>query len=125
MVRVHIAYLHRFECTKCVDHSSSSISTDEWVAVVSGLYIGSPSPSDMQLQMLVEYLVGEGGGVKEQVSAGQISRLIIAGNSLADVLPNGRAEIGEAEQKGKAVRLDFSSTFDLFTDLESTAAIWK
>jgi DNA polymerase delta subunit 2 len=33
--------------------------------------------------MLVEYLTGEEGGVKEQISAAHISRLIIAGNSLA------------------------------------------
>ena len=33
--------------------------------------------------MLVEYLSGEAGGVDDQVSASQISRLIIAGDSLA------------------------------------------
>jgi DNA polymerase delta subunit 2 len=53
--------------------------------------------------MLVEYLTGEEGGVKEQVSAAQISRLIIAGNSLADMPPTGRGEPGDAEQTGKAV----------------------
>lgn len=33
--------------------------------------------------MLVEYLSGEAGGIDDQVSASQISRLIIAGDSLA------------------------------------------
>jgi len=88
-----------------------SPTADEWIAVVSGLYIGSPSPSDPQIQMLVEYLVGEGGGVKDQVSAAQISRLIIAGNSLADTWSTGRAELGDAEQRGKAVSLGFAVVF--------------
>jgi hypothetical protein len=34
----------------------------------------------------VEYLTGEGGGPEEQLMAAQISRLIIAGNSLAPIL---------------------------------------
>ena len=33
--------------------------------------------------MLVEYLTGEGGVVDDQVSASQVSRLIIAGDSLS------------------------------------------
>jgi len=57
--------------------------------------------------MLVEYLTGEEGGVKEQVSAAQISRLIIAGNSLADSPPTGRGEPGDSEQRGKAVSMMF------------------
>jgi len=35
--------------------------------------------------MLVEYLSGESGGIDDQVSASQISRLIIAGDSLASL----------------------------------------
>lgn len=54
--------------------------------------------------MLTEYLTGEEGGIKERVSAAQISRLIIAGNSLRDTLPAGRGDPGDAEQTGKAVR---------------------
>lgn len=56
---------------------------DEYVAVVSGLSIGSPSPADAQIQMLVEYLNGEVGGPDDQQLASQITRLIIAGNSLS------------------------------------------
>jgi len=55
----------------------------EWIAVVSGLDIGSASPADAQIQMLVEYLTGEGGALDDQVSSSQISRLIIAGDSLS------------------------------------------
>ncbi|KAF5387060.1 hypothetical protein D9615_001797 [Tricholomella constricta] len=73
-------------------------SADEWIAVVSGLDIGSLSPSDAQIQMLVEYLTGEEGGVTEQISASQISRLIIAGNSLAPLAPTASGEAGESDQ---------------------------
>ncbi|KAF8964036.1 DNA polymerase subunit delta-2 [Flammula alnicola] len=62
-------------------------SLDEWIAVISGLDVGSASPSDAQIQMLVEYLTGEGGDVEDQVSAANISRLIIAGDSLASIAP--------------------------------------
>jgi DNA polymerase delta subunit 2 len=89
---------------KSLDQSPTS-SSSEWIAIVSGLDIGSPSPSDAKTQMLVEYLTGEEGGVKEQVSAAQISRLIIAGNSLTETLPTGRGELGDAEQRGKTVSL--------------------
>lgn len=65
-----------------VDINSSS-TQDEYVAVVSGLSIGSPSPADAQIQMLVEYLTGEVGGPDDQQLASQITRLIIAGNSLS------------------------------------------
>lgn len=65
-----------------VDINSSS-AQDEYVAVVSGLSIGSPSPADAQIQMLVEFLTGEVGGPDDQQLASQITRLIIAGNSLS------------------------------------------
>lgn len=69
------------------DKSSDSNLSDEWIAVISGLDFGSPSCSDGQVQLLVEYLTGEGNGVDDQVSASQISRLIVAGDSLAPVAP--------------------------------------
>jgi DNA polymerase delta subunit 2 len=46
--------------------------------------------------MLVEYLAGEEGGPEEQVSSSQISRLIVAGNSLAAMPDN---EPTSAERK--------------------------
>ncbi|KAJ8515537.1 hypothetical protein ONZ45_g7052 [Pleurotus djamor] len=58
---------------------------DEWVGLVSGLDIGPSSLSDILVHMLVEYLAGENGGPRDQASAAQITRLIIAGNSLAPV----------------------------------------
>lgn len=66
------------------------------MAVVSGLSIGSSSPADAQIQMLVEYLAGEAGGPDDQQLASQITRLIIAGNSLSLAEYN---EEGEEEKK--------------------------
>jgi DNA polymerase delta subunit 2 len=66
---------------------SDSSDSDEWIAAVSGLDVG-PSGADGQLQMLVEYLTGESGGLEEQIGASRISRLIIAGDSLAPVTVN-------------------------------------
>ena len=66
--------------------TSSSSSSDEWIAVVSGLDIGQTSTSDPEIQMLVEYLTGEGGSPEDQLSASKISRLIIAGNVYAPIL---------------------------------------
>lgn len=81
-------------------------SSDEWIAVVSGLDIGSLSPSDAQIQLLTEYLTGEGGTVNDQVSAANISRLIIAGDSLAAIDPIITEGISTIDDK-KAVRGHF------------------
>lgn len=54
--------------------------------------------------MLVEYLTGEEGGVDEQVSAAQISRLIIAGNSLAPMSVNVKEEPFTNKEERKPVR---------------------
>jgi DNA polymerase delta subunit 2 len=77
-------------------------SSDEWIAVVSGLQISVPSPSDAQIQMLAEYLTGEEGGPNDQSSASHISRLIIAGNSLTTV-----TESDPAFEQKKAVSDSF------------------
>ncbi|KAG1843556.1 DNA polymerase alpha/epsilon subunit B-domain-containing protein [Suillus subalutaceus] len=76
----------------------SSSTQDEYVAVISGLSIGSPSPADAQIQMLVEYLTGEAGGPEDQQLASRITRLIIAGNSLS------LAEYGEEGDDEKRPR---------------------
>ena len=81
----------------CQDASDS----DEWIGVISGLEVGAPSPSDAQLSLLAEYLSGEMGGLDDEAEVSRISRLIIAGNSLAPVVINEDIE-------RKPVRLDLS-----------------
>lgn len=50
------------------------------------------------MQALVAFLTGEEGGTDDQVSASQISRLIVAGNSLAPMPSTFR---GDVEYQGK------------------------
>lgn len=61
-------------------------SLGDWIAILSGLDIGSDTTDDSKIQMLVEYLTGEVGGTVDQKSAAQISRLIVAGNSLTPMI---------------------------------------
>ncbi|KII88950.1 hypothetical protein PLICRDRAFT_159910 [Plicaturopsis crispa FD-325 SS-3] len=88
-----------------------SAPADEWVAVLSGLDVGSPSPPDAQIQMLIEYLCGEAGGTEDQAVVSQVSRLIIAGNSLAPatVIDNFSAVQNTSEDK-KPRRYGYDST---------------
>ncbi|KAF1971379.1 DNA polymeras-like protein subunit delta-2 [Bimuria novae-zelandiae CBS 107.79] len=57
------------------------------LALVSGLDITGTPDDDLLLDLLVEYLTGEATGPPDQTAASQISRLIIAGNSLAHASP--------------------------------------
>ncbi|KAK2460559.1 hypothetical protein APHAL10511_007029 [Amanita phalloides] len=68
------------------DDMDIDVDEQDWIAVVSGLDIGSDTTDDAKIQMLVEYLAGEVGCVDDQRSAAQISRLIIAGNSLVPIV---------------------------------------
>lgn len=56
--------------------------------------------------MLVEYLTGEAGGLEEQLGASRISRLIIAGNSLATVMT--QAEETERDRKSVSILRPFN-----------------
>lgn len=53
--------------------------------------------------MLVEYLTGESGGQGDQISASQITRLVILGNSLAPIGATGPADDGEKETEKRPV----------------------
>lgn len=57
------------------------------LAVVSGLDITGAEDDDLSLDLLMEYLTGEATGPSDQASASSITRLIIAGNSLAKASP--------------------------------------
>ena len=57
------------------------------VALVSGLSINGDEGHTLTLDLLMEYLTGEAGGQATQQDVGKISRLIIAGNSIAEGNP--------------------------------------
>lgn len=57
------------------------------VAIVSGLRISGDQGDTMTLDLLMEYLLGEACGPTEQSEVSKISRLIIAGNSIAEGTP--------------------------------------
>ncbi|KAH9854008.1 DNA polymerase alpha/epsilon subunit B-domain-containing protein [Lenzites betulinus] len=84
-------------------------SSDEWIALVSGLEIGSANTSDGQIQLLAEFLTAEVSGPQEQSQAARISRLIIAGNSLGALTDNASATHGESERKARRYGNDASS----------------
>lgn len=80
------------------------IEDDEWLALVSGIEVGAPDPSDAQTQMLVEYLTGEAGGSSDQASSASISRLIVTGNSLAPVVSINAVNSSETDRKSVRIR---------------------
>ena len=82
---------------------SADPQNDSWIAVVSGLDIGSSSATEAQVQMLVEYLTGEEGGPREQISAAQISRLIIAGDSVAPLSLAAKGDVFDEKEGKKGV----------------------
>lgn len=57
------------------------------IAIVSGLEITGTEDDDLSIDLLVEYLTGEATGPPSQRDASQITRLIIAGDSLAHSSP--------------------------------------
>jgi DNA polymerase delta subunit 2 len=63
--------------------------TGKKIALISGLEISGIEADTLNLSLLTEFLLGEALGSEDQSSATQISRLIIAGNSISsDVIPN-------------------------------------
>ncbi|KAG8953686.1 hypothetical protein FRC04_001890 [Tulasnella sp. 424] len=93
-----------------VDEEPSSSSSGEWVALVSGLEIGLTSGTaadgeflETSRQLLIEFLLGEAGGVEDQSFSSQISRLVILGNSVVPI-------ILEEEDDIKAKRFNASKT---------------
>ena len=57
------------------------------LAIVSGLDITGADDDDLSLDLLVEYLTGEAGGPPTQSEARNVTRLIIAGDSLSHASP--------------------------------------
>lgn len=57
------------------------------VAIVSGLSISGDEGDTLALDLLMEWMLGEAASLTDQEGAANISRLIIAGNSLAHAQP--------------------------------------
>ncbi len=55
----------------------------EWVALLSGLALGGTEASELKGALLAEWLTGELGGEEDGEDAVKVTRLILAGNSLA------------------------------------------
>ncbi|KAF9195271.1 hypothetical protein BGZ51_002786 [Haplosporangium sp. Z 767] len=89
-----------------LQEQSSLMETDEadkYVALVSGLGIGSDDFKPLELDLLTEFLTGEIGGTKEQTNCSNIVRVIVAGNSI--ITP----EIVEDDTKTKKYGYDRST----------------
>lgn len=80
---------------------SSSSSSNKKIAIVSGLeFSGTDSSYAMELNLLLEYLLGEACEPSGQKEVAKISRLIVAGNSIAP----------ERKEDAAAVHLTGSTT---------------
>lgn len=72
------------------------------VAVLSGLSISGDEGDNLSLDILLEYLLGEAASLNDQADVASISRVIIAGNSLAHSQPIiSREEVATAKKSGK------------------------
>ncbi|KDE06249.1 hypothetical protein MVLG_03408 [Microbotryum lychnidis-dioicae p1A1 Lamole] len=90
---------------------------EEWVAIVSGLEMGDGDRTqEMRRELLVEYLLGELGGNEHSEEAAKITRVILAGNSMAQPEPiddaatsqNNGTSLTSTEKKPKRYGYDAS-----------------
>lgn len=80
------------------------------LAIVSGLDITGADDDDISLDLLFEYLTGEAAGPPTQTEASMITRLIIAGDSLAQASPIlSREEFASKKTKTRNYGYDASS----------------
>lgn len=80
------------------------------IAIVSGLnFAGDDTSYAMELNLLLEYLLGEALDASVQAELSHISRLIIAGNSIAAANPRFGESAGEKKAAQKKYGYDASS----------------
>ncbi|EPS43072.1 hypothetical protein H072_2918 [Dactylellina haptotyla CBS 200.50] len=81
-----------------------------YVALASGLNITGNIHESIETHLLVEYLLGESGSPEDQSKSSSISRLILAGNSLADpqsqAVEEAAAAAGPSRTKAKKYGYD-------------------
>lgn len=78
------------------------------VAIVSGLGINGDEGDTFTLDLLMEFLIGESCGPTAQTETKRISRLIIAGNSIAEGTPLLSQDEVEARKSSKKYGYDAS-----------------
>ncbi|KAH6611110.1 dna polymerase delta subunit 2 [Trichoderma cornu-damae] len=70
------------------------------IAIVSGLsFSGTDASYDVELNLLLEYLLGEALSPGEQAGISQISRLIIAGNSISAATKDDEDDDGDEKKR--------------------------
>lgn len=80
------------------------------LAIVSGLEITGIDDDELSLDLLLEYLTGEVAGSADQASSSQITRLIIAGDSLSHASPIlSREDFAAKKSKSKHYGYDASA----------------
>ena len=90
------------------DMENAPASAGKKVAIVSGLsFSGSDASYALELNLLLEYLLGEALGPAAQTEMAQISRLIIAGNSISTAKPE--QEEGAEKKSSKKYGYDASA----------------
>ncbi|KAI5478420.1 hypothetical protein MNV49_005169 [Pseudohyphozyma bogoriensis] len=96
-----------------VDGEGAKEDAGEWVALVSGLsFTGKNDVNDLKADVLAEWLLGELGDEEDAKDATKVSRLIIAGNSLA-------TPTVDPEDAAKPKRYGYDST--LFSSAPTTS----
>ena len=91
-----------------------TINNDSYVLLVSGLGIGGKQEKCMQIQILIDYILGMLGSSEDYEMCSSIVHVIIAGNSLAK-------ESIDRESQSKAKYLTYkseASTIKAMTDLD-------
>ncbi|TNY19564.1 DNA polymerase alpha/epsilon subunit B-domain-containing protein [Rhodotorula diobovata] len=77
----------------------------EWVAIASGLEMGgADAVADVRAEMMAEWLLGEAGDEEDTKEAAQVTRLILAGNSLA------QPDLSAIDDEPKKKRYGYDST---------------
>ena len=94
--------------SKTTPVSKPSSTTPNKVVIVSGLSISGDDGSLLTLDLLSEFLLGESLTRNVQVSAGQVSHLIIAGNSIVEGTPLAPTQ-NESTTKAKKYGYDASA----------------
>lgn len=61
----------------------AGLGQPDWIAFVSGLYTENDTAMDLRMQLLAQWLGGELGGDEDAELARLVSRLVLAGNSIA------------------------------------------